>query len=101
VTDTPRKPHMQRWGVLYLLAAMFLASWVGQGIAQGPKIAEEGWSEFWSATFENWQSEFLQLFFQALVVVGYAHIFFAKSTEDSEKTHSMLSEILTHLKKES
>lgn len=85
--------HLRRWGVVYLLFVLFLASWAGQLVAQLPKVAEEGWSEFWAATFENWQSEWLQLTMQALVVVGYAHVLFRKSTEDSERMQAQLDRI--------
>lgn len=39
-----------------ILAFMFLGSWFGQWMT-----CEEGGMKFWNATFENWQSEFLQL----------------------------------------
>lgn len=42
------------------LAALFLASWVGQGVATAWHDSF-AWSEFFKDTLENWQSEFLQL----------------------------------------
>lgn len=39
-----------------ILITLFLGSWLGQWMT-----TEEGTRQFWNATFENWQSEFLQL----------------------------------------
>lgn len=89
--------HLRRWGAVYLLIALFVGSWLGQAIAMQPEIAEKGWTEFWSATFENWQSEFLQLFVQAVVVVGLADRLFAKSTEDIEHIDRKLDVITRRL----
>jgi hypothetical protein len=86
--------HFQRWGAVYILTLMFLASWIGQLIAQLPKVDEEGWSEFWSATLENWQSEFLQLAVQAVLVVGLASILFQVSKQDVSRIEGKLDELL-------
>lgn len=61
--------HFRRYGFFYILVVAFLVSWMGQLIAQWDLIQFLGWSQFWSATFENWQSEFLQLAIQALGMV--------------------------------
>lgn len=61
--------HFRRYGFFYILVVAFLASWFGQLVNQWEEIQIFGWSEFWSATFENWQSEFLQLAVQALGMV--------------------------------
>jgi hypothetical protein len=45
---------------------------------------------FLSSTFENWQSEFLQLAVQALVVVGAAGRVFRVSKDDSEEIKARL-----------
>jgi len=59
-----------------------LGSWIGQFFTQLAKVAREqraqggtfDWSgfyyEFFAATFENWQSEWLQLLVQAVVLLG-------------------------------
>lgn len=86
--------HLRRWGVVWILLGLFLASWVGQWFAQLAEFtadqAEHGqsfvWSDFLaaflSATWENWQSEMLQLALQAVLVVGLADRIFTRSTED-------------------
>lgn len=68
---------MKRWfhdrGLSFALGALFLASWALQFIFQVTEVTLEAathgeafqWSDLWvqfgRATFENWQSEFLQL----------------------------------------
>jgi hypothetical protein len=91
------KQHLQKWGAVYLIMALFLGSWVGQAVAQQSEIAEKGWSAFWAATFENWQSEFLQLAFQAVVLLGMKHILFKADAEDEERVEAKLETIITLL----
>lgn len=86
--------HMGRWGALYLLVLLFAGSWVGQFLAQLPKIEQEGAAEFWAATFENWQSEFLQLAVQAGIVVALAGRVFRVSTQDRERIEAKVDELL-------
>ncbi len=78
-----------RFGRAYSFALVtglfFLLSWVGQFVAQLVQVRNEAqqhgetfaWSDFWpeflASTFENWQSEFLQLVWQA---VGLALLLF-------------------------
>jgi len=76
-----------------ITAGLFLFSWVGQFIAQVAVETNEAhqhgeafaWGEFWpqffASTFENWQSEFLQLFWQAL---GLALFYFWGSSQSKE-----------------
>ena len=86
--------HLSRWGALYLLVVLFAGSWVGQFAAQLPVIEREGMAEFWAATFENWQSEFLQLTVQAGVVVALADRVFRASTRDRERIEAKVDELL-------
>lgn len=85
--------YFRRWGVVWILALMFLGSWVGQFFGM---VAEPGpyeWAEFWSATFENWQSEFLQLAFQAVLVAswwGQSRFFRADGAADKEDVDKIL-----------
>jgi len=76
------RKHINRWGAAYLLGVLFLGSWAGQLITQLSEVTadqhEHGqpflWAEFWPqflrSTFENWQSEFLQLLVQAVLLLG-------------------------------
>ncbi|WP_030248157.1 hypothetical protein [Streptomyces sp. NRRL S-455] len=86
--------HFRRWGAVYILALLFLGSWAGQLIAMQPKIDQEGWSEFWAATFENWQSEWLQLVFQAVLLLGAKHVMFKADARDLERIEAKLDRAL-------
>jgi hypothetical protein len=101
--------HFKKWGAAYLLFALFLASWIGQFIAMiievGNEAAQHGqpfemsefWPIFWSATFENWQSEWLQLFVQAVILLGMRHVLFKADAQDMEQVQLDLTEIKEHL----
>jgi hypothetical protein len=89
--------HRPRWHRAYsfglITGALFLFSWVGQFITQyiveRNDAAEHGqafeWSsftaQFFASTFENWQSEFLQLLWQA---AGLALFYFWGSSQSKE-----------------
>ena len=101
--------HLKRWGAAYLLFGFFVASWVGQFVAMlieaGDQAREHGqsfrmsefWPQFWSATFENWQSEWLQLFVQAVVLLGMKHVLFKADAADTEQMQLDLTQIKEHL----
>jgi hypothetical protein len=93
------KQHFRKWGAVYLLAALWLVSSIGQYIAMMPEIHQEGLTTFWAATFENWQSEFLQLAVQALVIVGAAKYIFTKSQEDKEELKAEIRRLRKDLRK--
>jgi hypothetical protein len=76
-----RNGHLRRWGAVYILTILFLGSWLGQAIT----MWDQGWNEFWAATFENWQSEWLQLIFQAVLLLGAKHWLFRIDAEDLER----------------
>lgn len=88
------KNHMRRWGAVYILALLFTGSWVGQAWAMQPVIRKEGWTEFWSATFENWQSEWLQLVFQAILLLGAKHWLFKADARDLERVEAKIDRLL-------
>ncbi|HEX2576131.1 MAG TPA: DUF6766 family protein [Aquihabitans sp.] len=101
--------HLKRWGAAYLLLGLFLASWAAQFVAMlieaGNEAREHGqsfdmsdfWPQFWSATFENWQSEWLQLLVQAVVLLGMKHVLFKADAADTEQMQLDLTEIKEHL----
>lgn len=82
------KTHLRRWAAAYILLTLFLASWVGQLFTQMHVFRDEArehgskpqwdqfWFEFWKDTFENWQSEFLQLLAAALLVNAFQKYLF-------------------------
>lgn len=95
----------RRWAAFYILVALFFASWGGQFASQlvvaqqeseqhGQVFAmEEFWPEFWQSTTENWQSEWLQLAMQALIIAGFADVLFRKGNEDHYKTQLLIEEL--------
>jgi len=105
-------PRTARQGWLHdhmlavVLAALFLVSWVGQFVAQAVEVskdaAEHGqqfaWSDFWpqflSATFENWQSEFLQLLTFVVLTVHLIQRNSAESPDGDDELKAMLQELL-------
>jgi len=101
--------HLKRWGAAYLLLALFLASWAAQFVSMlvevGDDAREHGesfrmsefWPRFWASTFENWQSEWLQLLVQAVVLLGMKHVLFKADAQDMEQVQLDLTEIKQHL----
>ncbi len=64
---------LRNWGAVIILIVFFLVSWGGQFVAQLVTEKQDAqqhgqefemsdfWPQFLSSTFENWQSEWLQL----------------------------------------
>lgn len=100
----------RNWGAVFILIVFFLASWAGQFATQltvekqqseqhGQVFQmEEFWPQFWSSTFENWQSEWLQLATQALLISGFAAILFRKQDEEHYKTQLMIEKLRKEIK---
>lgn len=86
--------HLRRWGAIYVLALLWLGSATGQWIAQAAE--GEGWVLFASATFENWQSEFLQLAVQGLLIVGLAGKLFRVSKDEHEETGQWVDVVISN-----
>lgn len=104
---TNHKPdtHLRRWGAVYVLLALFLGSWAGQFFTELAEFRSDQsahgqpfvWGEylttFFSSTFENWQSEWLQLVFQAILLLGAKHLIFRVDAEDMERLEAKVDEI--------
>jgi hypothetical protein len=102
--NKPRFPKAYGFGLITL--GLFVLSWGGQFISQVMVERDEArqhggafhWSEFWpqffASTFENWQSEFLQLVWQAM---GLALLLFwgsSQSKESDERIEAKLDALL-------
>jgi hypothetical protein len=97
--------HLRRWGAVWVLLVLFLGSWLGQFFTQLSEFKSEqqshqqpfSWSEyfpaFFAATFENWQSEWLQLVFQAILLLGAKHWIFQVDAEDLERIEKKIDGI--------
>jgi hypothetical protein len=106
----PRRSTRRGWLRNHLLtivlSGLFLISWLGQFAAQVAELSnrarERGqhftWSEFWplflSATFQNWQSEFLQLFTFVVLTAYLVHRNSAESPDSDDEIKAMLEELL-------
>jgi hypothetical protein len=87
------KRHLQYWGALYVLALLFIVSIVAQYLFQ-VVFGNNDTNEFLSAVFENWQSEWIQLFMQALLIQGLGHVLYKKEAEDQERMEAKLDRLL-------
>jgi heme A synthase len=97
--------HLRRWGAVYVLLVLFLGSWVGHFFAELAEFTadqeqhgqEFAWSDylpvFTASTLENWQSEWLQLVFQAILLLGAKHLIFKVDAEDQERLEQKVDEI--------
>lgn len=103
--DWSSMKHLRRWGAVYVLLALFLGSWIGQLFTQLAEFTSEqqqhgqafAWPDFlasfFAATLENWQSEWLQLVFQAILLMGAKHIIFQTEAEDIERIERKLDAV--------
>jgi hypothetical protein len=101
----PRFTKAYSFGIV--TAALFLLSWVGQFVFQLIEVrndaAEHGqvfeWVEFFpqffASTLENWQSEFLQLLWQA---AGLTFLFFWGSSQSKESDERLEAKVDALLK---
>ncbi len=101
------KPRFAKaYGFGLLTAGLFLLAWTGQFISQLVVERNEAaqhaqpfeWADFWpqflASTFENWQSEFLQLVWQA---AGLALLLFwgsSQSREGEERIEAKIDRLL-------
>lgn len=106
-----KNTFLRKWGALLILAAFFLLSWGGQFVFQMQAVQQENQQhgqafkmeeflpQFWSSTFENWQSEWLQLVTQAILIAALADYLFRKGNQDHYKTQLMIDELRKDLQK--
>lgn len=104
MSTTARRPWRD-YSLSIVLGLLFLVSWVGQALAQwqewaaeqlshgqAPELAGFLWA-FASATFENWQSEFLQLFAFVILSALLVHRGSPQSKTADEETQDQLRRI--------
>jgi surface polysaccharide O-acyltransferase-like enzyme len=101
--------HFKRWGAVYILAVLFVASLAGQWFTQLAEYAADQathgqpfeWSGYVAAflaeMFANWESEMLQLAVQALLISAYSRFLFRKGDEDAERLEAKVDELLARL----
>jgi hypothetical protein len=104
--DQGKPAFAKAYSFAIVTAGLFLFSWIGQFVMQmmverndarehnSSFHMSEFWPQFFSSTFENWQSEFLQLIWQA---VGLAFLLFwgsSQSKESDERIEAKLDALL-------
>jgi hypothetical protein len=110
--QTERAHHRSIWrefGLGILLVILFFVSWIGQAITQWQTFTDEQLAhgstpkfgdflaEFGQATFENWQSEFLQLFSFVVLAALYIHKGSGESKDGEEQIQASLRRLEEHL----
>jgi hypothetical protein len=101
----------RNYNLSIVLLGLFLASWIGQAIFQWFEMANEAQAHgqastlaeflpaFLSATFENWQSEFLQLFTMVVLTAFLIHRGSHESKDQDEKVDQTLARIERRLER--
>lgn len=102
-----RKPRWPRaYSFALVTGALFLFSWLGQFLFQMMVASNEAsqhgqsfaWGEFLpqflASTFENWQSEFLQLIWQAAGLALFYYWGSSQSRESDERIEAKLDALL-------
>ncbi len=94
-----------------VLLALFVTSWIGQGIAQWFEMANQAQAHgeastlsgfvpaFLAATFENWQSEFLQLLTFVVLTAFLVHKGSHESKDSDDKVNEALDRIEQRLER--
>jgi hypothetical protein len=97
--------HLRKWGAVYLLLLLFIGSWAGHFFAElaefranqaahhEPFLWADYLTSFAASTLENWQSEWLQLVFQAILLLGAKHLIFRVDAEDMERLEAKVDQI--------
>lgn len=101
----------RNYSLSIILGTLFLLSWMGQGVSQGFELAEDAKehgqvlesatliSGFLSATFENWQSEFLQLFSFVVFATYFIHKNSPQSRDGDDRMMKKIENIEKMLQK--
>jgi hypothetical protein len=101
----------RNYNLSIVLFALFMASWILQGVAQWFEVAHDArahgqassftdfWPVFLSATFENWQSEFLQLLSFVVLTSFLIHKGSHESKDADEEMQATLGRIETRLRR--
>lgn len=88
---TPHMKHLRNWGAVYVLLILFTISFIAQAALT---IPDEGTRSFWAEVFANHQSEWLQLVFQAILLLGAKHWIFKVDARDQERLEAKIDRLL-------
>jgi hypothetical protein len=107
------KKFIKNYALSLILCGLFLISWAGQGYFQWKHFEQEQeehgqeatWEnftpEFFASTFENWQSEFLQLFTFVVLATYFVHKDSPQSRDGDDLMQQKLNRIESLLKEKS
>jgi hypothetical protein len=113
--QSEKSTRMKLWknfGLSLGFCALFFLTWIAQGIAQWQHYTDEQrehnepvevgdfMSDFSSATLENWQSEFLQLFSFTIMAAVFIHKGSAESKDSSDRIEAALKRLEKKLETE-
>lgn len=99
------KKFFKNYSLSILLVSLFVVSWVLQGVFEWKEFANDSMlhgavphfsgfvNEFFSATFENWQSEFLQLFTFVVLATYFIHKGSPQSRDGDDHMRAQLDRI--------
>jgi hypothetical protein len=108
-----RRRLFRDYGLSLTLAALFLVSWIlqllftipvtyNEAVEHGGQFAwKEFWPEFLKDTFENWQSEFLQLLTFVVLTSFLIHRGSHESKDSSDRMEAKIDEVLNTLRSDS
>jgi F0F1-type ATP synthase membrane subunit a len=85
------KKYAFLWITLILFSGSFIGHWY-YGFTTG-----NTWQENMRDTFENWQSEFLQLIWQVVALTYFWYIGSPQSKEEEERNQEMLQWIMKRI----
>jgi hypothetical protein len=110
-TERKKRGLWKDYGLSITLATLFLASWIGQGITQWMSFSDEQaahgepvrvgafFADFWRATLENWQSEFLQLLTFVVLTAYLIHRGSGESKDGDAEIRASLDRIERRLER--
>jgi hypothetical protein len=109
VSNFGRPRFAKAYGFGLITVVLFLLSWTGQAVAQYFVVQEDAYQhgfpfelseflwQFAASTFENWQSEFLQLLWQAAGLAMFLYWGSSQSRESDERIEKKLDVLLLHI----
>jgi hypothetical protein len=107
-----KSTQMKMWknfGLSLGFCALFFITWVAQGVAQWQRYTDDQRehhepvelgdfvADFSQSTLENWQSEFLQLFWQVLGLTYFLYVGSPQSKEEDDRFEDKLDAVLRKL----
>ena len=104
-----RPGRLRAYSFGWVMLVLFAVSWVAQFITQLGVVRQEAsshgkeftWDSFWwnfgQATFENWQSEFLQILVSAFLLRFLLMWGSAQSKEQEDRIEAKVDTLLDHL----